>query len=253
MTEELFREDATLTTCEATVVAVDEAGIVVDRTVFYPLGGGQAGDVGGLIEAPTETHKEGGTGVARTLALIDTRKHKERPGDIAHVPDPQADLSWVMPGVRVTLRLDASRRRAHMRFHTATHLLCALVPYPVDGCSITAGYARLDFHTNEPLDKESLNAGLARLVAQSSPVRHRWISEDELDANPGLVRSMSVQPPRGLGRVRVIDIEGVDLQPCGGTHVANTADIGAVVVTKIEKKSAMTRRVVLGWAGHDSA
>ena len=155
--------------------------------------------------------------------------------------------------VRVTLRLDASRRRAHMRFHTATHLLCALVPYPVDGCSITAGYARLDFHTNEPLDKESLNTGLARLVAQSSPVRHRWISEDELDANPGLVRSMSVHPPRGLGRVRVIDIEGVDLQPCGGTHVANTADIGAVVVTKIEKKSAMTRRVVLGLAGHDSA
>ena len=112
MTEELFREDATLTTCESTVVAVDEAGIVLDRTVFYPLGGGQAGDAGVLIEAPTETHKEGGTGVARTLALIDTRKHKERPGDIAHVPDPQADLSWVVPGVRVRLQLDASRRRA---------------------------------------------------------------------------------------------------------------------------------------------
>jgi misacylated tRNA(Ala) deacylase len=135
-----------------------------------------------------------------------------------------------------------------MRFHTATHLLCALVPHPVDGCSITAGYARLDFHMTEPLDKDALTAGLARLVAEAHPVRHRWITEAELDANPQLVRSMSVQPPRGQGRIRVLEIEGVDLQPCGGTHVANTADIGPVIVTKIEKKSAKTRRVVLGFA-----
>ena len=237
MTEELFREDASLTTCDAMVVAVDDLGIVLDRTVFYPLGGGQAGDAGTL------TDERG-----RTLLIVDTRKHKERLGEIAHVPAPEVDASWVVPGVRVTLSLDTQRRAAHMRFHTATHLLCALVPHPVDGCSITASYARLDFHTNEPLDKEALNAGIARLVAQASPVRHRWISEEELDANPGLVRSMSVQPPRGLGRVRVIDIDGVDLQPCGGTHVANTAHVGQVVVTKIEKKSAMTRRVVLGFA-----
>jgi misacylated tRNA(Ala) deacylase len=135
-----------------------------------------------------------------------------------------------------------------MRFHTTTHLLCALVPKAVDGCSITAKYARLDFHMNEPLDKDELSAGIARLVAGSHAVRSRWISEAELDANPQLVRSMSVMPPRGLGRVRVIDIEGVDLQPCGGTHVANTAEIGAVIVTKVEKKSAMTRRVILGFA-----
>jgi misacylated tRNA(Ala) deacylase len=134
-----------------------------------------------------------------------------------------------------------------MRFHTATHLLCALVPHPVDGCSITADYARLDFHMTEPLDKEALTQGLARLVAESHGVSHRWISEADLDANPGLVRSMSVQPPRDQGRVRVMQVEGVDLQPCGGTHVANTAEIGAVVVTKIEKKSAKTRRVVLGF------
>jgi len=140
------------------------------------------------------------------------------------------------------------RRSAHRRFHTATHLLCALVPHPVDGCSITAGYARLDFHMTEPLDKETLNAGIARLVAEAHPVGHRWISEAELDANPQLVRSMSVQPPRGLGRIRVLEIEGVDLQPCGGTHVANTAEVGAVIVTKIEKKSSSTRRVVLGFA-----
>ena len=136
---------------------------------------------------------------------------------------------------------------AHRRFHTATHLLCALVPHPVDGCSITAGYARLDFHMTDPLDKDALTAGIARLVAAAHPVTTRWITDAELDANPGLVRSMSVQPPRGSGRVRLVEVQGVDLQPCGGTHVANTAEIGAVVITKIEKKSAKTRRVVLGF------
>ncbi|MBL8307559.1 MAG: alanyl-tRNA editing protein [Rubrivivax sp.] len=238
MTEELFREDASLLECRATVVAVDEAGLVLDRTVFYPLGGGQAGDAGTL------TNEAGAV-----LVIADARKHQARAGDIAHVPATGADLSAFAPGTRVTARIDAERRRAHMRFHTATHLLCALVPHPVDGCSITAGYARLDFHMAEPLDKDTLTAGIARLVAEAHPVRHRWISEEELDANPGLVRSMSVQPPRGLGRVRVLEIEGVDLQPCGGTHVANTADVGAVIVTKIEKKSATTRRVVLGFGG----
>ena len=237
MTEELFRDDATLLFCEATVVAADEHGIVLDRTVFYPLGGGQAGDAGSLTTAS-----------GAVLAIADTRKHPERPGDIAHVPAAGADAAAFTPGTRVTARIDAERRRAHMRFHTATHLLCALVPQAVNGCSITAGYARLDFHMTEPLDKETLSAGIARLVAQAHPVRQRWISEAELDANPQLVRSMSVQPPRGAGRVRLLEIEGVDLQPCGGTHVANTADIGAVIVTKIEKKSAMTRRVVLGFA-----
>ncbi len=235
MTDELFREDATLTTCEATVLAVDGAGIVLDRTVFYPLGGGQAGDAGELV-APD----------GRRVTITDTRKHKERPGAILHLAAPDAPPLQV--GDRVRAVLDAARRLAHMRLHTTTHLLCALVPHPVDGCSITAAHARLDFHMTEPLDKDALNAGIARLVGQAHPVRHRWISEAELDANPHLVRSMSVQPPRGLGRVRVIDIEGVDLQPCGGTHVANTAEIGAVVVTKIEKKSALTRRVVLGFA-----
>jgi misacylated tRNA(Ala) deacylase len=240
MTEELFREDATLLECPATVQAVDETGIVLDRTVCYPVGGGQAGDTATLIA-------QGGAEVA----IVDTRKHKERAGDIVHVPAPGADLSAFVPGAQVTVRVDAARRRAHMRFHTATHLLCALVPHPVDGCSITAGYARLDFHMTEPLDKEALSAGIARLVAEAHQVRQRWISEAELDANPQLVRSMSVQPPRsasGLGRIRLLEIEGVDLQPCGGTHVANTAEVGRVIVTKIEKKSAMTRRVVLGFA-----
>jgi len=167
---------------------------------------------------------------------------------VLHVLAPDSDLSALQPGTPVTARIDAARRQAHRRFHTATHLLCALVPHPVDGCSITAGYARLDFHMAEPLDKDTLTAGIARFVAGRHAVSHRWISEAELDANPQLVRSMSVQPPRGLGRIRVLEIEGVDLQPCGGTHVANTAEVGDVVVTKIEKKSAMTRRVVLGFA-----
>jgi misacylated tRNA(Ala) deacylase len=240
MTEELFREDATLRECSATVLALSEGGVILDRTVFYPLGGGQAGDAGELVLAD-----------GRRVAITEARKSKEskeHPGAVLHLLAPDTDPSLLAPGMAVTARIDWARRHRHMRFHTTTHLLCALVPHPVDGCSITSGYARLDFHMVEPLDKEMLTAGIARLVAEAHPVRHRWISEAELDANPGLVRSMSVQPPRGLGRVRVLEIDGVDLQPCGGTHVSNTAEIGAVIVTKIEKKSAMTRRVVLGFA-----
>lgn len=237
MTEALFREDARLQACPATVTVADAAGVQLDRTVFYPLGGGQAGDRGHL-RLPD----------GRELRIADTRKAREGTG-ILHMPEPGQDdlLALLRAGLPVTAQIDWPRRHRHMRFHTTTHLLCALVPHPVDGCSITADSARLDFHMAEPLDKEELSAGLARLVALARPVHSRWISEAELDANPGLVRSMSVQPPRGLGRVRVIDIEGLDLQPCGGTHVANTAEIGAVRVTKVEKKSAMTRRVVLGF------
>lgn len=241
MTEELFREDATLTDCSATVTAVAEGAVQLDRTVFYPLGGGQAGDAGVLVLPD-----------GRELAVADTRKGAQ-PGEILHLLAQPTDAALLAPGLRVSARIDRARRQAHRRFHTATHLLCALVPHPVDGCSITAAYARLDFHMTEPLDKEALNAGLARLIAESHPVRHRWISEAELDANPQLVRSMSVQPPRGQGRVRVLEIEGVDLQPCGGTHVSNTAEIGDVVVTRIEKKSAKTRRVVLGFASAATA
>ncbi|MBE7420544.1 MAG: alanyl-tRNA editing protein [Ideonella sp.] len=235
-TEELFRDDATLQQCAAHVVAVEDAGIRLDRTVCYPQGGGQAGDAG-VLRLPDGSE----------ITIVDTRKGAAA-GEIVHIVAPGSDLSRLAPGTPVSVQIDWRRRHRHMRFHTATHLLCALVPHPVDGCSITADYARLDFHMTEPLDKEVLTQGLARLVREAHPVAHRWIDEAELDANPGLVRSMSVQPPRGLGRVRVIDVQGIDLQPCGGTHVANTAEIGAVVVTKIEKKSARTRRVVLGFA-----
>ncbi|MCW7539558.1 alanyl-tRNA editing protein [Aquabacterium sp. A7-Y] len=238
MTEELFREDSYLRECEAGVVAVEPQGIELDRTVFYPRGGGQAGDAGELLLPD-----------GRALSIAETCKGAE-PGRIVHVPAPgqEALIEALQPGVRLRARIDWHKRERHMRFHTATHLLCALVPHPVDGCSITADAARLDFHTTEPLDKASLTAGLARLVAGRHPVSHSWISDADLDANPQLVRSMSVSPPRGSGRVRVLKIEGVDLQPCGGTHVANSAEVGEVIVTKVEKKSAKTRRVVLGFA-----
>ena len=250
MTEELFRQDATLEHCHAQVLAVGDAGVVLDRTVFYPLGGGQAGDAGWLELA----------GGGR-IVVADTRKEKDAEGEltgrIVHLPAPDQDnaLSNLMIGEAITARIDMPRRRRLMRFHTASHLLCHLVPVPVNGCSITPEHARIDFHMSEPLDKEQLTAGLARLVAAGLPVVVGRVTDAELDAHPELVKSMSVQPPRGSGTVRTIRIgapagEGalVDLQPCGGTHVANTAEIGAVVVTKIEKKSAMTRRVVLGFA-----
>jgi misacylated tRNA(Ala) deacylase len=235
MTEELFRHDAALSECDAVVAHVDERGVQLDRTVFYPHGGGQAGDRGELVLAD-----------GRSVAIADTRKG-EQPGDVVHVPANAEDLAAFAVGAKVRARIDVDRRRAHMRFHTATHLLCALIPHPVDGCSITAEYARLDFHMTDPLDKAAIEAGLDRLVAGAHPVSQRWITDAELDANPGLVRSMSVQPPRGSGRVRLLEIEGVDLQPCGGTHVSNTSEIGALVVKKIEKKSASTRRVVLAF------
>ena len=161
------------------------------------------------------------------------------------------DVEGLAVGDRVTARIDWARRLRLMRFHTTTHLLCHLVPQLVNGCSITPDYARLDFNMTDALDKEALTAGLARLVAAALPVTVGAITDEEFDAKPELVKSMSVQPPRGSGRIRTIrigDAALIDLQPCGGTHVANTSEIGAVVVTKIEKKSATTRRVVLGFA-----
>jgi misacylated tRNA(Ala) deacylase len=254
MTQDLFRTDAYLLECSATVTAITPQGIVLDRTVFYPLGGGQAGDAGALILA------DGGE-----IAITDTRKCKTEDGsfndEIAHLPAlelldkllnrEQTDGLRLMVGDTVTARIDWARRHRLMRFHTATHLLCHLVPQLVNGCSITPDYARLDFNMTDALDKELLTAGLARLVAAAHPVTVGAISDAELDANPALVKSMSVQPPRGSGQIRTIRIgtdELIDFQPCGGTHVANTAEIGPVIVTKIEKKSASTRRVVLSFA-----
>lgn len=235
MTEPLFREAPYQSENAAVVAGVEEGGIRLDRTVFYPRGGGQAGDAGTLALPD-----------GREIAVADTVKSD----DILHVPAPgqEALLAALAAGMPVTARVDWERRHRHMRLHTATHLLCAIVPHPTNGCSITAGYARLDFDMVEPLDKAHLEAELARLVAEAHDVRTVWITDEELDARPELVRTMSVQPPRGVGRVRLLEIEGVDLQACGGTHVANTREIGALRVARIEKKSARSRRVVLEFA-----
>ncbi len=254
MTQDLFRTDSYLTECNATVTAITAQGIVLDHTVFYPLGGGQAGDAGALLLAD-----------GSEIVIADTRKGKAEDGsfnaDICHLPtnDVLAQLLGqaqsgdirLAVGDPVTARIDWARRHRLMRFHTTTHLLCHLVPQLVNGCSITPDYARLDFNMTEALDKELLTVGIARLVAAAHPVTVGAITDEELDANPALVKSMSVQPPRGSGKIRTIrigSVELIDLQPCGGTHVANTAEIGPVFVTKIEKKSASTRRVVLGFA-----
>lgn len=249
MTQDLFRQDAYLRDCDAHITALtDTGGIVLDRTVFYPLGGGQAGDSGVLVLAN-----------GSEIAIADTRKAKDADGnathDIVHIPAPgQEDrVALLAVGAVVSARIDWERRHRMMRLHTTSHLLCHVVPQLVNGCSITPDYARLDFAMTDPLDKEQLTAAIATLVAAAHPLTVASISDEELDANPALVKSMSVQPPRGSGRIRTIRIGGddaplIDLQPCGGTHVANTAEIGAIVVTKIEKKSATTRRVVLGVA-----
>jgi misacylated tRNA(Ala) deacylase len=252
MTQELFREDAYLRECTAMVTAVTEQGLVLDRTVFYPLGGGQAGDCGVLILAD-----------GSEIAIADTRKGKDaegRPtGDIVHVPEPRKESALsssdqalrLKPGDTATASIDWERRHRMMRLHTTTHLLCYLVPQLVDGCSITSESARIDFSMTEPLDKEALTAGIATLVEAGYPVTVGFITDEELDANPALVKSMRVQPPRGSGRIRTIRVgnqELIDIQPCGGTHVANTSEIGRIVVTKLEKKSATTRRIVLGFA-----
>ncbi len=238
-TEALFREDAYLTRCEAKITAIGDDGILLDRTVFYPLGGGQAGDAGALVLSD-------GT----RIVIADTHKAKfegATPDDALHVPAPGQDavLARLAAGEPVVAEIDWGRRYRHMRLHTASHLMCAVLPYPVDGCSITVDYARLDFATVEPIEREFVETRLASLVGDGHRVGTEWITDEEMAARPELVRTMSVKPPMGLGRVRLLRIEGVDLQPCGGTHVRNTAEIGALRVAKLEKKSARTRRLVL--------
>jgi len=238
-TRALFREDAYLTRCDATVTAIDEQGIHLDQTVFYPLGGGQAADAGTLTLAD-------GT----VIAIADTRKAKfegATPDDAVHVPAPGQDdaLAKLAVGDRVSAEIDWARRYRHMRLHTASHLICAVLPFPVDGCSITTDYARLDLATVEPIEREAVEAKLNALIGGAHDVQTEWITDDEMAARPELVRTMSVKPPMGLGRVRLLRIENVDLQPCGGTHVRNTGEIGALRIAKLEKKSARTRRLVL--------
>jgi misacylated tRNA(Ala) deacylase len=236
-TDCLFREDAYLTNCTATVVELtDRGGIVLDRTVLYATSGGQPGDRGVLKTA------SGADIALATAVYTDPAKTV-----IAHVPA-EAVSTRPTVGEEVRLVIDWDLRYRRMRMHTALHLLSAILPYPVTGGSVGEADSRLDFDIPEAgLDKDEISKRLGEMVAADAEVSTRWILDAELEANPGLVKTMSVKPPMGSGRVRLVEIKGFDLQPCGGTHVARTSEIGAVRVTQIEKKGKQNRRVRLGW------
>jgi misacylated tRNA(Ala) deacylase len=228
----LFRDDAYLRETTATVETVTERGaITLDATVFYATGGGQPGDAGTLVTAD-------GREIAIGVAIYDPDDRSR----VLHVPLEGQALP--QPGETVTLRLDWEKRFRRMRIHTALHLLSVVLPYPVTGGAIGDGDGRLDFDIPEGgLDKNEIADALNGLVASNADVTERWITDAELDANPGLVKTMRVAPPRGSGRVRLVAIGEIDLQPCGGTHVRNTSEIGLVAVTDIEKKGKQNRRV----------
>ena len=227
VTQDLFRDDAYARDCRATVTGIRDDALVLDRTVFYPTGGGQPGDSGRI-------EWEG-----QSLTVVDTRYGED--GTILHLLAPESILPVEGQEVRAVINWD--RRYRHMRMHTALHLLGAVLPYGVTGGNISAEKSRLDFNMDETIDKAATQAALDALVAADHAVRCRWISDEELDRQPELVRTMSVKPPSGQGRVRLLEIEGVDLQPCGGTHLASTGEVGQVRIGKVEKKGRQNRRV----------
>ncbi len=227
ITHALYSDDAYLRCCTARVTVAENDYVALNQTVFYPVGGGQPGDTGWLIGAD-------GT----RAEIVDTRRLSS--GETAHF---LAEGESFRAGDEVTAELDWDRRYAHMRMHTCLHLLGSLLPFPVTGGNISAAKSRLDFDMTDTVDKEAVSERLNELIAADHPVATRWITERELDAQPDLVRTMSVRPPRGAGRIRLLEIEGVDLQPCGGTHVRRTAEIGPVRVSKVEKKGRHNRRV----------
>jgi misacylated tRNA(Ala) deacylase len=238
VTELLFREDAYAKSFEARVLTAEPGRVVLDRTLFYPEGGGQPGDIGWLRLAD-----------GRELAVTDTRKGVQ-PDDVVHL---LADTALSLtPGAGVTGEIDWPRRHRLMRMHTCLHLLSAIIIAPVTGGAVGDGYGRLDFDLPESPDREAVQGKLAELIARDAPVGFRWITDAELDAHPELVKTMSVQPPRGHGRVRLVNVEGIDLQPCGGTHVARIGEIGSVLIAKIEKKGKLNRRVRLEFPGATS-
>jgi misacylated tRNA(Ala) deacylase len=239
MTELIFRDDAYLRSCSARVIAVDDKGIRLDRTVFYPTGGGQPGDSGVLRLA------SGGT-----IAIVDAVKGAAA-DEVIHIPAPGAPLP--SPGTEVTAEIDWARRYRLMRMHSCLHLLCAVVPGAVTGGQVSDGRGRLDFDVpGASLDKAAIAARLNELIAAGHDVVPRWITDDELMGRPELVRTMSVKPPVGAGQVRLMEIAGpdatIDLQPCGGTHIRNTAEIGPVAIGKIENKGRQNRRINIAFA-----
>ena len=237
-TELLFREDAYLRGATARVVAVSERGIELDRTVFYPQGGGQAGDAGRLLRAQGEP-----------VVIADTRKG-EGADRVLHVP--AAASPAPEPGETVTLEIDWPRRYRLMRLHTALHLLSCVIVAPVTGGNIAPDKARLDFDIDfNQLNAERIERETNALIAAGAATETVWISDAELDAQPELVKTMSVQPPRGAGKVRLLRIPGIDLQPCGGTHVADIAEIAAIRVLKIRSEGKRNKRVEIALSGSD--
>ncbi len=241
MTEKLYRDDAYLKSCDARVVAIsDRGGIVLDRTVFYAAAGGQPGDAGAL-DVP------GFGRIEIATAVYDTDK-----ATIVHVPAVPLP-SLPEPGTAVTAHLTWDARHKLMRMHTGLHLLCSLVRFPVTGGQIGADDGRLDFDITDAdaVDKDQLSDRLNELIAGNHAITEQWITDAELEANPSLVRTMAVKPPMGAGRVRLVLIGedgAIDRQPCGGTHVRNTSEIGRMAVIKIEKKGKQNRRIRVAFA-----
>jgi misacylated tRNA(Ala) deacylase len=234
MTEFVFREDCNLRTLEAVVTGITpEGGLVLDRTIFYATSGGQPNDTGRIRTAD-----------GRTIPIVDVLHPEGDKARIAHIPAEGAPA--LETGDKVTLEIDWDRRYRLMRMHTALHLLSVVFPFPVTGGSIGEDKGRLDFDMPEvPDNLPELEARLNAMVSAGHAVTSEWITDAEMAANPGLVKTMKVKPPMGQGRVRLVRIGGIDLQPCGGTHVANTAEIGPLKLGKIEKKGAQNRRVHL--------
>jgi len=231
MTEELFRADGYLKKCSAVVTGVEGNGFVVDKTVFYPMGGGQPGDSGVFFTADQDAAE-----------IIDCYVDRES-GNHLHIVSDQAALPKV--GDAVELEIDWQRRHRLMRIHSCLHMLCAAIPEPVTGGSIGDGSGRLDFDMPEPPDKLAIEEKVNALIRQDVPMSMQWISDEELGAQPDLVRTMSVQPPTGSGSVRLIHFKGIDLQPCGGTHVSRTGEIGEIRVVSIKKKGKLNRRITV--------
>jgi misacylated tRNA(Ala) deacylase len=230
MTTFLFRDDAYLTSSPAVVTAVTDAGVALDRTIFYATSGGQPGDTGRIVRAD-----------GNSIAIAGTIHPDGDKSAILHQLAPEAPQLAV--GEAVTLELDWERRLKLMRMHTALHLVTVVLPYPITGAAVGEDKGRVDFNLPEVPDAAEVEAQLNALVERDLPVTTEWITDEELAANPGLIKSMNVKPPMGMGRVRLVRIGDVDLQPCGGTHVRSTGEIGRLKIGKIEKKGAINRRI----------
>jgi misacylated tRNA(Ala) deacylase len=231
-TQPLFQQDSYLTQCEAKIIRVCDDGVVLDQTVFYPLGGGQPGDSGILK-----------TEQGLMVQVMDTRKSKQQPGEIVHIVN--EELENLSVGDRVTAEINWDKRYRYMRMHTCMHVFCSILEFPVTGGNISLDKCRLDFDMPEKPDKQQLTDQLNQLISRNTELGTRWISDEEMQANMDLVKTMSVKPPMGAGKVRLVEIPGIDLQPCGGTHVKNTSEIGEVRVKKIENKGKQNKRVII--------